>query len=1234
MAKKPEDVEKTEKDTPASRRGAAKRRSSRTAAKKTAGSSATKSAKKTAKKPAKKTSSGGAARKDKSDSQDALAGRAAAVDREALGEKVRVHQLARQLEITSRELIAKLDALGIVKVAASNLVGEEIERVLSHLAGGTARPAAEKPSSASEEKKSPEGKERGPKRSKKGKKAQPPAKEPKEREEEATQDAAAAGEQALEDTDTKLRHQVRAGVKNEIHQIEEKVDKELAERETQEKDSEKLRQHVHANVKNEIHQIKEKVDSELAEALAKAEKEEDPQAVDAAPTITPAPHRQQSVPVFLAPENDDAASEDGGEGEESPEEEREDADQAASSRSKKRRRGRRSSTRGKRPAPEEKTERTGDAEDAAGDNAGEQPHRDDTTDEAPTPKPAPKPASKPAPKPGPSVAGPKPGPKPVPKPGPTRPQKEASGEEGVAEPMAVKGSTRLAAQRRRRQEQREASRRSRTKLSRTEFLARREAVERVMVVRERKRDDGAPAATQVGVLEDGRLVEHFLTSDAQHTTMIGNVYLGRVQNVLPSMEAAFVDIGKMRNGVVYASDLDWRSTHAGIKGRRIENALHHGDQVLVQVVKDPVGHKGARLSEHVSLAGRYLVYVPGGRSMGISRKLPENERKRLKNILRQVVPEDGGAIIRTAAEGVSKEAIALDVKRLHDQWEDMTATADKERESHGAKPVTLYEEPDLLVKVVRDLFNEDFTSLVVDGERAWRTVYHYVKSVSPDLLERLVHYDRAEHDGLDAFAHYSVDEQIAQGLDRIVDLPSGGSLVFDRTEAMTVIDVNTARFTGKDGNLEQTVTRNNMEAAEEIARQLRLRDIGGIVVIDFIDMVLEQNQDLVLRTLSEAMAADRSRHQISEVTSLGLVQLTRKKLGAGLADVFGGASREEDDEYEDDITAAGESEASLGEPDSGTELDERDDAARPSVSHGKEEIPDHIEELAAAVVLTDDEDDAGTDPASHAERSDGSDDASAPQRGRRGRRRATARRGRHGAAEAEGEQHAEEIADVAAAAVKTADKEDPDEPSGADYEVDYETALAEFEASPRRKRRTRGNSRSDRKPRPEDFTSPETGTPAESATEPEENLPETAVSADAHEAPTESETSSGARRARGARGRRGAVRRARRRADGARQVAEQPQEQPVAEETAKTREGDADDPSVETLTARPGRRRRRAVRRHFGSSADGDSSRRSPRDAGAGATGERRERGAEQQKSGHRRGRRRAVRRADSARHS
>ncbi|WP_082966227.1 Rne/Rng family ribonuclease [Mycobacterium sp. E1214] len=467
-----------------------------------------------------------------------------------------------------------------------------------------------------------------------------------------------------------------------------------------------------------------------------------------------------------------------------------------------------------------------------------------------------------------------------------------SGGSSNAEIKGIDGSTRLEAKRQRRRDGRDAGRRRPPVLTEAEFLARREAVERVMVVRDRVRTEPPHQGsryTQIAVLEDGIVVEHFVTSAAS-ASLVGNIYLGIVQNVLPSMEAAFVDIGRGRNGVLYAGEVNWEAAGLGGSDRKIEQALKPGDYVVVQVSKDPVGHKGARLTTQVSLAGRYLVYVPGASSTGISRKLPDTERQRLKDILREVVPSDAGVIIRTASEGVKEDGIRTDVTRLQERWKQIEAKAIEVKEKAAGAAVALYEEPDVLVKVIRDLFNEDFAGLVVSGDDAWTTINDYVNSVAPELVSKLEKYEPpAGPDGApgpDVFAVHRIDEQLAKAMDRKVWLPSGGTLVIDRTEAMTVVDVNTGKFTGSGGNLEQTVTKNNLEAAEEIVRQLRLRDIGGIVVIDFIDMVLESNRDLVLRRLTESLARDRTRHQVSEVTSLGLVQLTRKRLGTGLIEAF------------------------------------------------------------------------------------------------------------------------------------------------------------------------------------------------------------------------------------------------------------------------------------------------------------------------------------------------------------
>jgi ribonuclease E len=420
---------------------------------------------------------------------------------------------------------------------------------------------------------------------------------------------------------------------------------------------------------------------------------------------------------------------------------------------------------------------------------------------------------------------------------------------------------------------REPYRRRGTVITDGEFLARRENVDREMVVRQ------VGDRIQIGVIEDKVMVEHYVNRNS-NVSYVGNVYLGRVQNVLPSMEAAFVDIGKGRNAVLYAGEVNWDA--AGISEsspRKIEMVLKTGQPVLVQVTKDPIGQKGARLTSQISLPGRYVVYVPGGGMSGISKRLPESERTRLKAILKNLIPEEAGVIVRTAAEGVSEEELTNDVARLKAQWDDIYA---KSENPNFHAPAVLLSEPDLAVRVIRDIFNEDFRTLIIQGNEAFDEINDYLGSIAPELVTKIEKYTGTG----DLFADYRVEEQLAKAFDRKVYLPSGGSLVIDRTEAMIVIDVNTGKFIGKGGNLEETVTKNNLEAAEEIARQLRLRDLGGIIVIDFIDMVLESNREAVLRRLVECLGRDRTKHQVAEVTSLGLVQMTRKRVGQGLIEAF------------------------------------------------------------------------------------------------------------------------------------------------------------------------------------------------------------------------------------------------------------------------------------------------------------------------------------------------------------
>jgi len=424
-----------------------------------------------------------------------------------------------------------------------------------------------------------------------------------------------------------------------------------------------------------------------------------------------------------------------------------------------------------------------------------------------------------------------------------------------------------------RRERRDFTRKRGTVITESEFLSRREAVDRSMLVRQ------IADRTQIAIIEDNVMVEHYVNRNS-NISYVGNVYLGKVQNVLPSMEAAFVDIGKGRNAVLYAGEVNW-DAHGITESqpRKIEHVLKTGQSVLVQVTKDPIGQKGARLTSQISLPGRYLVYVPGGAMSGISKRLPDQERARLKSILKNLVPEEAGVIIRTAAEGIAEAEIERDVLRLKAQWEDIEKKANA---SSTSAPSLLYGEPDLTVRVIRDIFNEDFNKMLVQGDSAWDDIQNYIGHIAPELASKIEKWSGPR----DIFAESRVEEQLAKAFDRKVYLPSGGSLVIDRTEAMIVIDVNTGKFIGKGGNLEETVTKNNLEAAEEIARQLRLRDMGGIIVIDFIDMTLESNRELVLRRLVECLGRDRTKHQVAEVTSLGLVQMTRKRVGQGLIEAF------------------------------------------------------------------------------------------------------------------------------------------------------------------------------------------------------------------------------------------------------------------------------------------------------------------------------------------------------------
>ena len=981
-------------------------------------------------------------KKEEAATDSTVAAAVASIDRASLAPKTRLYALAKQVGVTSKELVAQFSQMGIKKSAQSSLTPEEIGQLIDATAP-TSQPAATTATdTAAESDADTDADAEAENAVSETEKSTEPAKTTKKkRSKRATKRTAKA--QKKDGKPAKARNTKQAEQNEQAEQPEPQQQDEPAGSEQSaqpgqlSEDEEKLRERVRKNVDNEISQIVEKVDAEmLHEALVEAGDDFDEDEV--APVITPMPEDEPEVydyaPVFMAP-------------------------QATSPKSRKRRDTQGRDTRDTEDAVVRDAEaaedyESYDAADSAQDAQGEPRSRRRGR----------------------------------------RGTSRGRGVEVIQEPKAIKGSTRIEAQRRRRAELREKGRERQHIVSQAEFLARRESVERTMVVRDKQRTDGAGIITQVGVLEDDLLVEHFVTTES-HPSQIGNIYLGRVQNVLPSMEAAFVDIGQGRNGVLYAGDVDWRALGIGGRGRKIENALKSGDQVLVQVAKDPIGHKGARLTTQISLAGRFLVYVPGGRSAGISRKLPVPERKRLKSILERVIPGDGGAIIRTAAENVPEEDIATDVNRLHSLWEDISARAAHEKATKGAKPVTLYEEPDLLIKVVRDLFNEDFSTLVVDGKRSYNTVSAYVDSMAHDLADRVVRFDAREHGGEDAFDAYRIDEQLHKALSRKVWLPSGGTLVIDRTEAMTVIDVNTGKFTGSGGNLEETVTRNNLEAAEEIVRQMRLRDMGGMIVVDFIDMVLPENQDLVLRRLKEALGRDRTRHQVSEVTSLGLVQMTRKRVGTGLVETF---STECEachgrgiiiHEYPVDE----EPEEETGKPQHRRGRKERrklqrDPQQHPTAVHMHEHGDDEnsekhrddrraernadrsedtsLEDLVANVVV---DDEGGTpDSASIGYAVAESLAPKKSQRERKPRRAARTSRKQDKRAEQEPaheapQQRAEKPAEQPPKkkAAKGAEKKRP--------ERTYEEAVEEFEKSPRRRRRTRGNSRSDVRPRPEDF---------------------------------------------------------------------------------------------------------------------------------------------------------------------
>jgi ribonuclease E len=447
----------------------------------------------------------------------------------------------------------------------------------------------------------------------------------------------------------------------------------------------------------------------------------------------------------------------------------------------------------------------------------------------------------------------------------TAPRKRAPAD-APTEPASV-GSTRLASNRD--GPGRSRRRRSTGLTEEQKRLLREDGPERRMLVTE-----GADR-TQIGVIEGRELVEHYVTRKAGKS-QVGNIYLGRVQNVLPGMEAAFVDVGKGRNAVLYAGEVTYNEEDLEGEAPRIERALKPGQAVLVQVTKDPIGSKGARLTTEISLAGRYLVLQPQGNSFGISRRLPEAERSRLRDILKEVRPKGLGLIVRTAAEGASADDLRADLARLQERWEQVDRKAKR-----SSAPSIIYAEPELVVRVIRDIFSPDFVELIVDAPELHQRVQSYLEEVAPDLLPKL-----RQHDGrLPLFEQYRVVEQIHKALERKVWLPSGGSIVIDRTEAMTVVDVNTGKFVGKS-NLEETVVANNLEAADELVRQLRLRDIGGIVIIDFIDMLFERNQQAVIDRLKAALARDKTKSQVMDISPLGLVQMTRKRVSGGLLESF------------------------------------------------------------------------------------------------------------------------------------------------------------------------------------------------------------------------------------------------------------------------------------------------------------------------------------------------------------
>ena len=389
----------------------------------------------------------------------------------------------------------------------------------------------------------------------------------------------------------------------------------------------------------------------------------------------------------------------------------------------------------------------------------------------------------------------------------------------------------------------------------------------------------APEATHIAILEGRSLVEHFVSRPADDVAQIhGNIYVGRVENVLPGMEAAFIDIATPKNAVLYRSDVQYDPDDVDTKGGeppRIEDVLKARQLILCQVTKNPIAHKGARLTQEVSLPGRFVVLVPNSRTFGISKRLPDDERKRLRQILDKVKPAEHGLIVRTAAENVNADEIERDIARLVRQWEQIEQLAAKQQ-----RPGLIYREPEMAVRVIREEFSADYRSVLIDDEALYEDMRDYVAAVAPALVERIQRFDRSA-EPLPMFERFHVTEQLVKALDRKVWLPSGGSLIIEHTEALTVIDVNTGRNVGSS-SLEETVFRNNLEAAEEIARQLRLRDIGGIIVIDFVDMEIKDNRDKVVKAFRDALSRDKTRTQVFNISDLGLVEMTRKRIGEGL----------------------------------------------------------------------------------------------------------------------------------------------------------------------------------------------------------------------------------------------------------------------------------------------------------------------------------------------------------------